>query len=52
MKVVIISKASFSTTQYTGVKNIAYADNVATLTLSDNTTASFSLNDYSIGILW
>ena len=33
MKVVIVSKTSFNSVQYTGVTNIAYSGNIVTITL-------------------
>lgn len=52
MKVVIISKTTFDSVQFTGVTNIAYSGNIVTITLSGGQTAAYSLDDYSIGILW
>ncbi len=52
MKVVIISKTTFDSVQFTGVTNIAYSGNIVTITLSGGQTAAYNLNDYSIGILW
>ena len=52
MKVVIISKTTFDSTQFTGVINIAYSGNIVTITLSGGQTAAYNLDDYSIGILW
>lgn len=52
MKVVIISKTTFDSVQFTGVTNIAYSSNIVTITLSGGQTAAYNLDDYSIGILW
>ena len=52
MKVVIVSKTSFNSVQYTGVTNIAYSGNIVTITLSGGQTAAYNLDDYSVGILW
>ena len=52
MKIVIISKTTFDSVQFTGVTNIAYSGNIVTITLSGGQTAAYNLDDYSIGILW
>lgn len=52
MTIVVISKGSFTTVQLSGVKNIAYASGVYSVTLSDNTVVQYSADDYRISILW
>ena len=52
MTIVVISKGSFTTVQLSGVKNIAYASGVYSVTLSDNTVVQYTADDYRISILW
>jgi len=51
MKVIIINKSDFNVIQFNGVTNIAYAANQVTITHGGG-TGTFSLNTYTISILW
>lgn len=51
MHVVIKRKDMFDTTEYVGVKNIAFNAGVYTLTLSDNTTANYAKADYYLFLI-
>lgn len=51
MKVVVMSKNTFSITTITNVSNIAYASGIYSIT-SGGTTTTYSADDYNISILW
>lgn len=50
MKVVVISKKSFTTAQYNNVSNIALSGTTVTLTYTGG-TAQYSVNDYIVQIM-
>lgn len=52
MNIIVITKNSFNTVQYSGVKNIAYASGIYSVTLADNTVIQYSADTYRITILW
>ena len=49
MTIVLKSRENFNTVQYTGVKSIAFANGVYTLTLADNSTVTYQQANY---IIW
>lgn len=52
MNVIIIQKGTFNTNSITGVKNIAFASNIYSITLSDDTVVQYDATVYQISILW
>lgn len=51
MKVVVMSKNTFSVTTLTNVSNIAYASGIYSIT-SGGTTTTYAADDYNVSILW
>ena len=48
MFVVFKHKTNFNQVQYTGVKNISFNGTAYTVTLADNSTASYNASDWHI----
>lgn len=51
MHIVIKRKENFDTREYTGVKSIAFAAGIYTLTLADDTTVTYAKADYYVFLI-
>lgn len=52
MSIIVISKAAFNCVQYDNIKNISFTSTQFTITLSNDSTVTYSKADYLLSVKW
>lgn len=52
MDILIISKTTFNCVELDGIKNISFSSSSFTITKSDDSTVTYSKDDYLLSIKW